>query len=109
MSQTSIVSSLLSASVGHGRMGRAFSVHTFMGHIGMVSGPVVTAGLEPFIEWRGALLVIGAVGLVTAVVLMVCAGMIAEGKKVKKGTPVTDSLRDLVTSPPVMLFFLFYI
>jgi predicted MFS family arabinose efflux permease len=101
--------SLLSASVGDGRMGRAFSVHTFMGHVGAISGPIITAGLEPFIGWRAALIAIGALGLATTLVLLVFARMIKEGSKVKKGAPIGDSLRDLVKSPAVMLFFLFYI
>lgn len=100
--------SLLSASVGEGRMGRAFSVHTFLGHVGAISGPVITAGLEPFLEWRGAVVAIGALGLATAAVLMVCAGSITEGSKVKKGAPMGQSLRELVRSPAVLLFFLFY-
>jgi MFS transporter, FSR family, fosmidomycin resistance protein len=101
--------SLLSASVGDGRMGRAFSVHTFLGHVGAIAGPVITAGLEPFLEWRGAVIAIGALGLATAAVLMVCASVIVEGSKVKKGAPMGQSLRELVHSPSVMLFFLFYV
>ena len=35
-------------------MGRAFSVHTFVGHVGFIVGPISAAGLEPFIGWRGS-------------------------------------------------------
>ena len=101
--------SLLSASIGDKRMGKAFSVHTFLGHIGFIIGPLLTAALEPVIGWRGAVIGIGAVGIVTTAALMLLGGGIEEGNKVKKGTPITDSLRDLVRSPAVMLFFLFYV
>lgn len=101
--------SLLSSSIGDKRMGRAFSIHTFTGHVGFIAGPIITAGLEPFVGWRGAVMAIGALGLATTLVLMVFAGMIAEGSKVKKGASIGKSLRDLVRSPTVMLFFVFYV
>ena len=69
----------------------------------------MTAALEPSIGWRGAVIGIGVVGIVTTAALMLLGGAIEEGNKVKKGTPIMDSLRDLVRSPAVMLFFLFYV
>ena len=48
--------SLISSSVGEERLGRAFSMHTFVGHIGFLVGPVLAASLEPFVGWRGAMI-----------------------------------------------------
>lgn len=100
--------SLISSSVGEERLGRAYSIHTFVGHVGFLAGPVLAAALEPFIGWRGAMMAMGAIGLVMTFALILFAHLISEGTKVKKKDSMTDSLRDLLTSRPVMLFFLFY-
>lgn len=100
--------SLLSSSVDDKRMGRAFSIHTFVGHIGFIAGPVLTASLEPLVGWRGAVMSIGLVGLAMTVVLIVFCHLITEGTRVKKKDGVGGSLRELLSSPPVLLFFVFY-
>ncbi len=100
--------SLLSASIGNHRMGRAFSIHTFVGHIGFILGPILTTFLEPFYGWRGAVMVLGAVGLLAAFLLIVCRVIITEGKLIQKKASVMESLRDLLGSKPVLLFFVFY-
>ena len=76
--------SLLSASVGNQRMGRAFSIHTFVGHIGFILGPILTTILEPFFGWRGAIMILGAAGLLVAVLLIACRVIITEGKTIQK-------------------------
>lgn len=100
--------SLISSSISEERLGRAFSIHTFVGQVGFIVGPILTTGLEPFIGWRGAMMSIGGIGLAMTLVLIVFAPLITEGSRVKKGASIGDSLRDLLTSRPVILFFLFY-
>ncbi|MBT5051141.1 MAG: MFS transporter, partial [Rhodospirillaceae bacterium] len=100
--------SLISSSVDEERLGRAYSIHTFVGHVGFLVGPVLAAALEPFIGWRGAMMAMGGIGLVMTLALVLFAHLINEGTKVKKKDSMADSLRDLLTSRPVMLFFLFY-
>ena len=100
--------SLLSASVGNQRMGRAFSIHTFVGHIGFILGPILTTILEPFFGWRGAIMILGAAGLLVAVLLIACRVIITEGKTIQKKVPVRESLRDLLASKPILIFFAFY-
>lgn len=100
--------SLLSSSIGQGRMGRAFSIHTFTGHIGFIIGPIITAGLEPFIGWRGAVIAIGCAGLLTAIALIAFASLLTDGTNTNRKRSITESLRELITSPAVMLFFVFY-
>jgi predicted MFS family arabinose efflux permease len=100
--------SLISSSVGEERLGRAYSVHTFVGHFGFLAGPVLIAVLEPAFGWRVTMMMIGGVGLCLTAVLMVFGHLINEGTKVKKKASIRDSLRDLLTSRPVLLFFLFY-
>lgn len=100
--------SLISSSIAEERLGRAYSVHNFVGHVGFLAGPLLSTSLEPFIGWRGALMTIGAIGVVMSVVLVVFGHLINEGTEVKKKASIADRLRDLLTSRPALLFFLFF-
>jgi FSR family fosmidomycin resistance protein-like MFS transporter len=100
--------SLLDASVEESRIGRAFSVHSFSGQIGFVVAAPVAALFLSFLDWRGAMMALGLLGIVTTILLIIFGSRITEGTKVKKKTPIGDSLRELLTSRPVMLFFAFY-
>ena len=100
--------SLLDASVEKSRIGRAFSIHNFSGQIGFIVG-APTAGLLLYAtDWRFAMMALGLLGVATTLLLVIFGGHIIEGNKVKKKTPVGDSIRDLLKSRPVMLFFAFY-
>lgn len=100
--------SLISATVAEERMGRAFSVHTFVGHVGFIVGPILAAGLEPFIGWRGSIATIGIIGVSMSLVLLLFGSVIADGNQIKRSSSVGDSLRELFSSRHVALFFLFY-
>jgi len=101
--------SLLDASVEKSRIGRAFSIHNFSGQIGFIVG-APTAGLLLYAtDWRFAMMALGLLGVATTLLLVIFGGRIVEGNKVKKNTPVGDSIRDLLKSRPVMLFFAFYV
>src|SRR5437868_10725279 len=54
---------ILSGSVDASRIGRSFSIHTFVGHVGFAAAPPVTAALILLIGWRNTLLLVGLVGL----------------------------------------------
>jgi MFS transporter, FSR family, fosmidomycin resistance protein len=54
---------ILSGSVDPSRIGRSFSLHTFVGHVGFAAAPPVTAALMLLIGWRNTLLLVGLVGL----------------------------------------------
>jgi len=60
---------ILAAHMDETRMGRAFSIHTFAGFFGGAVAPAIVAGLLLAFGGRGALLVIGAVGPVVALLL----------------------------------------
>jgi FSR family fosmidomycin resistance protein-like MFS transporter len=45
---------ILNGSVGGTRIGRAFSIHTFAGHIGFAAAPVTTAFLATLYGWQAA-------------------------------------------------------
>src|SRR5204863_9722015 len=54
---------ILSGSVDPARIGRSFSLHTFVGHVGFAAAPPVTAALIVLIGWRNTLLLVGLLGL----------------------------------------------
>src|SRR5204862_7016631 len=54
---------ILSCSVDPSRVGRSFSVHTFVGHVGFAAAPPVTAALILLIGWRNTLLLAARAGL----------------------------------------------
>lgn len=72
--------SILSASVSHGRMGRAFSVHAFGGTMGWALAPVAMLALTALVDWRFALAVAGVAGLVVALVVRAGSGMLREDR-----------------------------
>jgi len=100
--------SLISSSVDEGRLGRAYSIHTFVGHFGFLSSPILVAALEPAFGWRATMMMIGAIGLALTGVLVAFGQIINESNAVKKKANIRNNLRDLLTSRPVLLFFLFY-
>ncbi len=55
---------ILNASVAHGRLGHAYSVHGIGGSLGYAASPIVTFALASTIGWRPALVVTGIAGLV---------------------------------------------
>ncbi|HEY4133921.1 MAG TPA: MFS transporter [Alphaproteobacteria bacterium] len=61
--------SILNASVDQSRMGRAFSIHTFSGHLGFAVAPTVVTVLAAFWNWRIALLVVSLFGIIVAAML----------------------------------------
>ena len=61
---------ILSASVNVGRMGRAFSIHTFGGSLGFASAPVTVVFLAGLFGWQWALVICGGVGLLVALLML---------------------------------------
>src|SRR5215470_14229812 len=62
---------ILSAHMDEARMGRAFSIHTFAGYFGGAVAPAIVAALVTMVGGFGALIAAGAVGPVTALLLMI--------------------------------------
>ena len=61
---------ILSAHMDEGRMGRAFSIHTFAGFLGGAVAPAIMAALVTTVGGFGALIVAGAIGPLVALGLM---------------------------------------
>ena len=62
--------SLLSHHVPAERAGRVFSFHTFAGMMGNAASPATLIYLQTVVGWRGAMLVAAALGVISAIILM---------------------------------------
>ncbi len=106
---------ILESTVEPGRVGRAFSLHTFAGHLGSAAAPATILFMAAAFGWRAALIAVGLVGLV---VMLAILGQRARldgaarrhgrsGHHEAKGS-VTAGLA-LLLSPPMLLMFLFFV
>lgn len=101
--------SIISVAVEDRRLGKAFSCHTFGGSSGMVAGPLIMAiALNYHVPWRVAVAAVGVTGIVIALTFLVFGGMIGEGGAAKQRGSAPP-WRDLLTSRPILLMFLYYI
>jgi MFS family permease len=70
---------ILSTRVDVGKLGRAFSLHTFSGHLGWAVAPTIMIFLTVLWGWRPALLIVGLGGF------LVLLGMVFFGRSLEKG------------------------
>jgi MFS family permease len=62
---------ILSSRIGKAELGRAVSVHTFMGNVGWGVAPPVVLALTAFAGWRSAYLAIGLISIALAILIFV--------------------------------------
>lgn len=106
---------VLVARISPQRLGRAFSLHTFAGHLGWVVSPMILAFLTVLWNWRVALAVAGLCGLLTAAWILMrgreldieASGPVEQAAPAKTKTTMAP-VRALV-STPVILFFLYMV
>jgi len=107
---------ILNASISPQRMGRAFSIHTFAGHLGSAAAPGTMIMLAALAGWRGALVLAGLFGLLVMLALSTQWNSLAEDVLPKKkraeprppeAAPERSGLA-LLFSKPMILFFLFF-
>ena len=108
---------ILNASIEPSRMGRAFSIHTFSGHLGSALAPATVIFLATVWNWRAALFIAGAMGLVATGVLAsqwnslqddVVPAKNTEAETRASGPRPKDGMA-LLFSKPILLFFLFFL
>ncbi|MFQ6016967.1 MAG: MFS transporter [Kiloniellaceae bacterium] len=106
---------ILSSTIDPGRIGKAFSLHTFAGHLGSAAAPATVILMAAVVGWRHALVTIGAVGLLVMLVILSQRDRLfgtarAAGKSVRRpgGASVKDGLV-LLLSAPMLLMFLFFL
>lgn len=107
---------ILNGSVSKGRMGRAFSVHTFSGHLGFAAAPAFITVVATQWDWRTAVLISAAVGYVVAFFIILHRSTLtddvaaARAKKERDSAPA-ETMGDharLLASRPVLLLFAFF-
>ena len=104
---------ILSATVDHKRIGKAFSIHTFAGYLGSGVTPALVLACAAIWGWRGGFLF--AAGLSFAVALLVIVAGSILPRVVHKPQPVKGSSSDgtkvgldLLLSAPILRNLLFF-
>jgi MFS family permease len=97
---------LLAANIDGGRIGRAFSIHTFAGFFGGAVAPATVAALVAVVGGEGALIASGAVGLIAALLLI--AIPIPEASARSAGTADGNGGRVNVWTPAILILTLFF-
>jgi MFS family permease len=114
---------ILNGSVSEGRMARAFSVHTFSGHLGFAAAPAAITLMATLWDWRLALLVTAGLGYAILALLIIQSSSLKDDtvkpKRHKRAGPGIegagqvrkDTFGDharLLLSRPVLVLFAFF-
>jgi MFS family permease len=104
---------ILASAVEQRRMGRAFSIHTFGGHAGFALAPPVIVLLTAAFDWRIALALAGAAGLVMSLLLALSGDLLRTGAGpgragAARASQSMSGIR-LLLSGPILMAFLFFI
>ena len=108
---------ILSRAVPEGRLGRAYTLHSFSGHIGTAAAPALMVGLAALWDWRAAFLLVGLAGVAAALVLIPFGHMLRGGAAGPEdaaanprggGTGIRAGAALLLTAP-ILLCFLFFV
>jgi FSR family fosmidomycin resistance protein-like MFS transporter len=78
---------ILSSSVDEARMGKAFSIHSVCAQSGFLAAPVLMVYVASSYDWRTALVVAGVLGLMVAVLVLLCQGILRDTEERKKKEP----------------------
>jgi MFS transporter, FSR family, fosmidomycin resistance protein len=105
---------ILNSSVNAERMGKAFSLHTFSGHLGGALAPATIIFLVALFDWRSAVSITGLTGVVCAVIIYSQGGILRDEKSASKSEKdastgeASSSTAKLMLSPRMILFFMFF-
>jgi MFS transporter, FSR family, fosmidomycin resistance protein len=102
--------SILSGSIERARLGRAFAFHTFVGNIGFAAAPPATAALTLLLGWRGALMVVGFLGVPVVLSILWQSRILVEQRRTSRdhATATTAAGLRMLLSRSVVMFFLFF-
>jgi predicted MFS family arabinose efflux permease len=89
--------------------GRAFALHTFTGNLGFALAPPVIALLTIWMDWRGALLLVGLLGLPVVGAILWQSRILHDQAKPKKAAADGPSGVQLLMSPTILAFFAFFL
>ncbi|MBC4014606.1 MFS transporter [Siccirubricoccus deserti] len=99
---------ILAGSATKSFMGRAFALHTFTGNLGFALAPPVIALLLTLMDWRGALLTVGLVGVPVVAAILLQSRVLQDQAK-PKPAEAGPAGRELLLSRPMLLFFAFFL
>jgi MFS transporter, FSR family, fosmidomycin resistance protein len=102
---------ILSASVDHAWLGRAFGIHTFTGFIGFVLAPGGMIALAALVGWRGALVAAGLLAFAVLGAMLLGSHVLRDEAKTPAGPRRTaaPSARSFLLTAPILLLFSFYV
>ncbi|MCS6892695.1 MAG: MFS transporter, partial [Rhodovarius sp.] len=98
---------IIAGSIRKEVMGRAFALHTFTGNLGFALAPPVIALLLPLLGWRGALILVGLLGLPVVFGMLLQSRILKDQVRPREGEG--QSGRQLLLSRPILLFFAFFL
>ncbi len=101
--------SILSGSVDRARLGRSFAFHTFVGNIGFAVAPPATAALALLLGWRGALILVGLLGMPVVLTILWQSRILVDQRHERqpRRAPAGSGAR-LLLGRSVMMFFAFF-
>ncbi len=100
---------ILSGSVSRERMGRAFAIHTFNGNLGFACAPPVMVWLSLAMGWRGALLLVGLLGIPLVLAILLQSRILDDQAREARPEGRQASGRELLMTRPMLLFFTFFL
>ena len=109
--------SILNSSIDPARIGKAFSFHTFSGHLGGAIAPTTIIFLVTLYDWRSALLASGLAGVAVSILIFI-QGSILQDDHISKNLSSRGEENDglnwkasarLLLSKQMILFFLFFL
>jgi MFS transporter, FSR family, fosmidomycin resistance protein len=91
---------------------RAYGVHTFGGNLGWALAPMTIIGIATLIGWRMALITVGCVGLLMAILVLIGGSVLLRGEQVTAHKRGMDAgLRQalsLLFAPAIVLCFIYF-
>lgn len=98
---------ILAGSIRKEFMGRAFSLHTFTGHLGFALAPPTIALLLLVMDWRDALLLLGLLGVPVVGLILLQSRILSDQPKARAAK--REGGTKLLTSKPILAFFAFFL
>lgn len=98
---------ILAGSIRREFMGRAFAIHTFTGNLGFALAPPVIALLLLAMDWRGALLLVGLLGVPVVGAILWQSRILADQPRQPKAAAGGGAR--LLASPAILGFFAFFL
>ena len=100
---------ILSGSIPKERMGQSFALHTFSGNLGFAAGPPAAALLLGVMGWRGALVLVGALGVPVVAAMLVQSRILVDQAEPTADPAPAPSGSALLLTRPMLMFFGFFL